>query len=81
MAFFKQLSELLRSYNIELKIGKGYFKGGGCRINDRRILYLNRTENLNNQIDIVLTELGHFDIDAQKLRPEIEALLENSREN
>lgn len=72
----KELSEILSEHSIELKFGRGYFKGGFCRYQDRQILYLNRSDSLESQIEIVLNELKSLDLDDEHIRSEIKGLLE-----
>ena len=79
----KELELLLNELSIELKYGKGNFQGGFCRYKDRKILYLNRTQPIDHNVSIIVSELQKINInlDERKISPSIRKLLHNSSIN
>lgn len=54
---FKELEKILENLSIQLKYGRGYFKGGLYRYKGDKYIYLNRTDTKKQQISIILSEL------------------------
>ena len=61
-AIFKELEELLSKLDIKIRFGIGYFKGGLCRYKDDKYFYLNRTDDKEKHISLILTELEKMDL-------------------
>lgn len=61
-AIFKELEELLSKLDIKIRFGRGYFKGGLCRYKDDKYFYLNRTDDKEKHISLILTELEKMDL-------------------
>jgi len=76
-----QLQEVLDELNIELKYGRGYFEGGLCRYRESRYIYLNRAQNIENHISVILTELRKMNLDNIDLKPSVKALLTKRESN
>ena len=75
---FKELEELLEKLSIKIKYGRGYFKGGLCRFKEERYLYLNRSDDKDRHISIILSELENIDLNGIKLSNSIGELLSKS---
>ena len=75
---FKELEELLDKVSIKIKYGRGYFKGGLCRFKEERYLYLNRSDDKDRHISIILSELENIDLNGIKLSNSIGELLSKS---
>ncbi len=59
---FKEMEELLSKLDIKIRFGRGYFKGGLCRYKDEKYFYLNRTDDKEKHISLILTELEKMDL-------------------
>ena len=53
----KQLLEILEKQDITVKYDRGNFKGGLVKYNQQELLYLNRKEDFEERIKLVLSEL------------------------
>jgi len=59
---FKEMEELLNKLDIKIRFGRGYFKGGFCRYKDEKYFYLNRTDDKEKHISLILAELEKMDL-------------------
>ena len=75
---FKELEELLEKLSITIKYGRGYFRGGLCRYKEEKYLYLNRSDDKDKHISIILSELEHIDLNGMELSKSIGELLSKS---
>jgi len=75
---FKELEELLDKLTITIKYGRGYFKGGLCRYKEEKYLYLNRSDDKDRHISIILSELENIDLNGIELSKSIKELLSKS---
>jgi hypothetical protein len=75
---FKELEELLEKLSITIKYGRGYFRGGLCRYKEEKYLYLNRSDDKDKHISIILSELKHIDLNGIELSKSIGELLSKS---
>jgi len=57
---FQELEKLLQDYSIKIKYARGYFKGGICRYRDKKVLYLNKSQKLDEHIDVIISELRNL---------------------
>ena len=72
---FTELEELLQKLSIKIKYGRGYFKGGLCRYKEDKYLYLNRSDDKDRHISIILSELENIDLNGIQLNKTIGELL------
>ena len=75
---FKELEEFLDKLAIKIKYGRGYFKGGLCRYKEDKYLYLNRSDDKDRHISIILSELENLDLNGIELSKSIKELLSKS---
>ena len=72
---FEELQELLDRLSVKIKYGRGYFKGGLCRYKDEQYLYLNRADDKDRHISIILSEIENIDLNGIELSKSIMELL------
>jgi len=72
---FTELEELLQKLSIKIKYGRGYFNGGLCRYKEDKYLYLNRSDDKDTHISIILSELENIDLNGIQLNKTIGELL------
>jgi hypothetical protein len=77
---FKELESLLGDLDIEVKYGRGYFRGGLVRYHDKSYMYLNRAGDTDTHTAIIIAELKKLDLSEIELSPEIKELIEQSAE-
>jgi hypothetical protein len=75
---FKELEEFLDKLSIKIKYGRGYFRGGLCRFKEEKYLYLNRSDDKDKHISIILSELENIDLNGIELSKSIVELLSKS---
>ena len=74
---FTELEDLLQKLSIKIKYGRGYFKGGLCRYKEEKYLYLNRSDDKERHIAIILSELKNIDLKEIQIDKTIGELLSN----
>lgn len=72
---FEELQKLLDRLSVKIKYGRGYFKGGLCRYKDERYLYLNRADDTDRHISLILSEIENIDLNGIKVSKSIMELL------
>ena len=75
---FTELEELLLELSITIKYGRGYFNGGLCRYKEDKYIYLNRSDDKDKHISIILSELENIDLSGIKINKTIGELLSKS---
>jgi len=53
-------------------------RGGGCRVHDQDIVFLDRERPLAERIDVLLDELSQRNLNTETLSPSVRRLLEGS---
>jgi hypothetical protein len=72
---FAELEKLLEKLSIKIKYGRGYFRGGLCRYKEEKYLYLNRSDDKDRHISLILSELEKLDLNGIELSKSIEELV------
>lgn len=78
---FAELQNILQQHNIEIKYGRGYFEGGICRYKENKYLYLNRAQDLENHITLIITEMKKMQMTNLNCSPDVKSLLEKTESN
>ncbi len=78
---FEELQTILKNMGIEIKYGRGYFEGGICRFKDNKYFYLNRAQDRENHITLLILELKKMNINNLEFSPELRSLLEKTESN
>ena len=73
-----ELETLLKNLSIEVKYSKGYFQGGLCRYRDKKIIYLNKSHDIDSHISLILSELKEINLEGINFSSNIKNLLHNS---
>ena len=55
-------------------------RGGGCRVHDQDIVFLDRDRPVNERIDVLLDELSQREVDTRVLSPSIRRLFRTGSE-
>ena len=70
------LETLAKTLAVEVRYEKGDFNGGLCRIDDRPILLVQKTDPLHRKIHVLARELGAMNLDHIFVMPALRALIE-----
>lgn len=70
------LENIVSQLGIELRYEKGEFKGGVCRIGDKRMLIVNRALEPQQKISVITKELSQIDLSEVFIVPAIRKLIE-----
>ena len=71
----KNLQHIFEKMAVEVRFRKGYFKGGLCRLNEKNIIYLNRSLPDEKNIQILIQELSKFNLEGLDISPQIKEML------
>ena len=75
-----KLKEVAAQLGIQVREEKllrevGYrVRGGGCRVHDQDVVFLDRDRPVTERVDILLNELAQREVDTQALSPSIRHL-------
>ncbi len=70
------LETLAKTLDVEVRYEKGDFNGGLCRIDDRCILLVQKTDPLHRKIHVLARELGAMNFDHIFVMPALRLLIE-----
>ena len=70
------LETLAKTLDVEVRYEKGDFNGGLCRIDDRSVLLVQKTDPLHRKIHILARELGALNLDHIFVIPALRELIE-----
>ena len=76
-----ELQQFLQELSVQVKFGKGYFTGGLCRYKDQKYLYVNKSQDLDQQIALIITEIKKLDLNGVDIKPTISRLLSEKETN
>jgi len=76
-----ELQQLLQEMSIQVRFGKGYFTGGLCRYKDQNYLYINKSQGIEQQIALIITEIKKLDLNGVDIDPTISKLLSENETN
>ena len=55
---FDEMCEILSKLGIEVRQEIGYFKGGICTLEDRRIYFINKTNPFQTNLEMLIEQFG-----------------------
>jgi len=67
---------LIENLSIGLRYEKGDFKGGLCKISDKRLLILNNKLTIEQKISIMAKELKNMNLEKIYIRPALREIIE-----
>ncbi len=73
---FDELCEALKKLGVEVKLEVGYFRGGYCVIEDKPYFYLNKNHRMEQNIDLLITQLKTMDTSGMYLSPRLRTYLD-----
>ncbi|MFH1861681.1 MAG: hypothetical protein ABH878_02610 [bacterium] len=76
---FWQMVDLARRLDYEVRFEKGVFQDGDCRLQDRRIILLNRSSSVAKKINALSRILCKHTLEHVFLLPAIRAAIEKAR--
>ena len=77
----KELEKILEKLSIEIKYAKGYFAGGYYRYRDKKALYINKTDKIEDQIQLIISELQKLNLTGINQNPLLKELLAKTETN
>ncbi len=70
------LETLAKTLDVEIRYEKGDFTGGLCRVDERSILLLQKTDPAHRKISVLARELGALNLDHIFVMPSLRSLIE-----
>jgi hypothetical protein len=77
----KELEKILEKWSIEIKYSKGYFTGGYYRYRDKKALYINKSDKIEDQIRLIISELQKLNLTGINQNPLFKELLAKGETN
>lgn len=68
---YQELFDLCKKNSLIIRKEAGNFKSGYCRVNDQKIIVLNKMASIEYMAKILALSLNYFELDAQYLKPAI----------
>ena len=79
-ALLTQLLELANQLGVTVRQEKGDFKGGSCRVEEDKLLFLRKMDSDAVKIEVLATELIKLDFDDIEMDSTIRDFLSETRE-
>ena len=73
------LVEVASLLGVQVRRERGMFKSGSCTVDDQEMIIINRRLTIEGQIQVLIRELSHCDMESVFLRPEIREKIERGR--
>lgn len=77
----RQLEDLAARLAVQIRYEKGDFHSAGCRVEDRNLIILQKTDSDAVKIGTLMRELGRFDIAQLDIHPAIFDQIMKSRQD
>ncbi|MEM1094326.1 MAG: hypothetical protein AAGJ10_06955 [Bacteroidota bacterium] len=74
----KELAQAARQMGLTVRMEKGGFRGGRCRVNDDRLIVLNKLHPPERHLAILATSLQEQELDTVFLKPAVRRALQQS---
>jgi hypothetical protein len=71
-----ELCDILKKLGIEVRQELGYFKGGLCIVEEQKIFFINKSNPVEQNIDLLLTQLKQEEIGNIFISPRLRSHLE-----
>ncbi|MDQ7064060.1 MAG: hypothetical protein Q9P90_07420 [candidate division KSB1 bacterium] len=75
------LETIVTQMGIELRYEKGDFKGGICRVGDKRLFLLNQNLMPSQKINLLTQELSTLDLSGVYVLPAIREMIDRAGQN
>jgi hypothetical protein len=76
-----QLLSIAEQLGVEVKEEKGDFNGGLCRVDDEKIIYVNKKHDIVKKVAVLLDSLSEQDLDDVYILPAIREIIDNHRDS
>ncbi len=74
---FDELCETLYKLGIEVRMENGYFEGGQCIVQDKKYFFLNKNHLIEQNIELLISELKSMDLGNIYLSPRLRTSIED----
>jgi hypothetical protein len=72
---FEELCAVFKKLGIAIRIEKGYFNGGLCKLEDQELIIINKDLPIDQNIELLTGQLQALDLDHIYVSPKIRSLL------
>lgn len=80
-ALIDELTEVLGSLGMSVRVEKGTFKGGFCLLKEQKLFLLNRNLEQDKKINILVKGIASIGTEGIYLKPNIRELIDNEGDN
>lgn len=77
----EHLVDLARSLDFDVRTDRGSFRDGTCRIDDKRIVILNRTSPITRKVATLAKALSELPLEGVFLLPAVREVIETAKHN
>ena len=74
-----ELIEVFKGIGYEVRIEKGFFKGGFCLLREQKLFLLNKNIEPAKKINFLSKNIAELEIDTIFLKPEIRDIIEREK--
>jgi len=78
-ALLRELLAVAESAGLRVRLDKGRFQGGVCKLEGRELMVLNQSHPPDVNVVLLAERLAHFPLDEVYMKPAIRALVEAQR--
>lgn len=76
----KELIELIENLGITIRKEKGLFTEGLCKLNDKKIILINKISNEDRVIHILIQSLLTIDLENLYIKPVVRELIDREKQ-
>ncbi len=77
----EQLIELARTLDFDVRFDRGSFRDGSCRVDDRKIIVLNRRSPVSKKVSAISKALSAQPLDGIFVLPAVREAIERAKLN
>lgn len=75
----EQLVELARSLDFDVRFDRGSFRDGACRVDDRKIIVLNRRSPVSRKVSAIAKALSEQPLEGIFVLPAVREAIERAK--
>jgi hypothetical protein len=75
----ERLLDLARSLDFDIRTDRGSFRDGACRVDDKRIIILNRTSPVTRKVAVLSAALSEVPLEGVFLLPAVREAIDKAK--
>ena len=78
-AIINAFEALAENLSIQIRYEKGDFKGGICRVDDKKTFIINKDLQASKKIDLLAKEFALYDLEDVYILPVLRTIIDNTK--